>query len=103
MVSPLWRHEREHPRSEDPFLETDRTRPAGRGDRDRQGGTAGGKARSDRKAEWSEEARFRQREVLDVGRFRRPDPGAREVLQVKLLLDTHAFLWWIGDDPRLSA
>jgi PIN domain nuclease of toxin-antitoxin system len=22
---------------------------------------------------------------------------------VKLLLDTHAFLWWIGDDPRLSS
>jgi PIN domain nuclease of toxin-antitoxin system len=21
---------------------------------------------------------------------------------VRLLLDTHAFLWWIGDDPRLS-
>lgn len=21
---------------------------------------------------------------------------------MKLLLDTHAFLWWIGDDPRLS-
>jgi len=21
---------------------------------------------------------------------------------VKLLLDTHAFLWWIGDDARLS-
>ena len=20
-----------------------------------------------------------------------------------LLLDTHAFLWWVGDDPRLSA
>jgi len=22
---------------------------------------------------------------------------------VRLLLDTHAFLWWIGDDPRLPA
>jgi PIN domain nuclease of toxin-antitoxin system len=22
---------------------------------------------------------------------------------VKILLDTHAFLWWIADDPRLSA
>lgn len=21
---------------------------------------------------------------------------------MRLLLDTHAFLWWIGDDPRLS-
>lgn len=22
---------------------------------------------------------------------------------MRLLLDTHAFLWWIGDDPQLSA
>jgi PIN domain nuclease of toxin-antitoxin system len=22
---------------------------------------------------------------------------------VRLLLDTHAFLWWISDDPRLPA
>ena len=22
---------------------------------------------------------------------------------MRLLLDTHAFLWWIGDDPRLGA
>jgi PIN domain nuclease of toxin-antitoxin system len=22
---------------------------------------------------------------------------------VKALLDTHTFLWWIADDPRLSA
>ena len=22
---------------------------------------------------------------------------------MRLLLDTHAFLWWIGDDPRLPA
>lgn len=23
-------------------------------------------------------------------------------MSLRLLLDTHAFLWWIGDDPRLS-
>jgi len=22
---------------------------------------------------------------------------------MRLLLDTHAFLWWLGNDPRLSA
>ena len=22
---------------------------------------------------------------------------------MKVLLDTHAFLWWLGDDPKLSA
>lgn len=23
--------------------------------------------------------------------------------EVRLLLDTHVFLWWLGDDPKLSA
>jgi PIN domain nuclease of toxin-antitoxin system len=30
-------------------------------------------------------------------------PRVRERVASRLLLDTHAFLWWVGDDPRLSA
>lgn len=37
-------------------------------------------------------------------RFRRPDAGrVPGRLLMRLLLDTHAFLWWIFDDPRLSS
>lgn len=30
-------------------------------------------------------------------------PRVRERGPVRVLLDTHAFLWWLVDDPRLSA
>jgi PIN domain nuclease of toxin-antitoxin system len=39
-----------------------------------------------------------------VARYPAPGklPRVRERAAARVLLDTHAFLWWVGDDPRLS-
>lgn len=52
-----------------------------------------------------EETRFdreRQRTNLDVRRFRRAARRLQRLYVLRLLLDTHAFLWAVNVSPRLS-
>jgi antitoxin (DNA-binding transcriptional repressor) of toxin-antitoxin stability system len=49
------------------------------------------------------EARLRKGASLDRGRFREDTEGLRRIHLMRLLLDTHAFLWWIEDSRDLSS
>src|SRR4029077_18980715 len=48
------------------------------------------------------QVRLRSRQNHDERRLRRVGPGHGGVQRVKLLLDTHAFLWFMAGDARLS-
>jgi len=39
---------------------------------------------------------------LDGSRFRRDTSRPRRLLLMRLLLDTHAFLWWVNNSLKLS-
>ena len=49
------------------------------------------------------QGRERRREDSHGARFRRAAGGLQGVHGVSLLLDTHALLWFLDDDPQLSA
>src|SRR5262249_34488767 len=46
--------------------------------------------------------RHGRRRDHDWGRLRRPDSGFRRRRRMRLLADTHAFLWFVSGDARLS-
>src|SRR5207237_566770 len=73
----------------------------GRGDHHRQGGPSGGEAGSATE-ETCSKGPGNGAGDMDEPRLRRATPGVREILRVRLLLDTHAFLWWARGDSRLS-
>src|SRR5262249_7850067 len=75
-----------------------------RGTRHHGGRTAGGQDRRARSPEaQSPPAGQRQGEADNPEGGRRASQGLRGVHGVRLLLDTHAFLWFLLNDPQLSA
>jgi len=94
----------QHRRGEEPLLRTGPEGHDGRRGHHRQGQQAGAQARAARSSDAAARTRLGQgADRLHGARFRR-DAGGIPGLHVKrILLDTHAFLWWVEGDRSLPA
>lgn len=98
------RCESQHPRSQDQSFAAVGAGGTGRGDHSRARREAGGEAGSYRAEARQTAAGISRGGFPDSRRFQRSTAAGNrgDVLAVAILLDTHAFLWAITDDPKLS-